>query len=144
MKGYLYSFNLKNNKMQLIKKTCLVLICLIAFNVISQTFRVGSFNLRYDNPNDSLNNWKYRESTVANLIKFHDFDIFGSQEGLKNMLDQLNTDLPEYVYIGVGRDDGKQRGEHSAIFYKKDKFQLLDKGDFWLAEDFTKPLKGWR
>ncbi|MFI2742359.1 endonuclease/exonuclease/phosphatase family protein [Zhouia sp. PK063] len=119
---------------------CIVLLCQCA---ISQTFRVGSFNLRYDNPADSLNNWKYRKETVAKLIQFHDFDILGTQEGLQHMLDQLSAKLPEYSYIGVGRDDGKNAGEHSAIFYKKDKFQLLEKGDFWLAENPTYPHKGW-
>ncbi|MFI2742775.1 endonuclease/exonuclease/phosphatase family protein [Zhouia sp. PK063] len=109
----------------------------------AQEFRIGSFNLRYDNPRDSLNNWNYRKEVVANLIKFHDFDILGTQEGLQHMLTYLDNHLPEYAYIGVGRDDGKTKGEHSAIFYKKDKFKLLDKGDFWLAQDPTYPHKGW-
>ncbi|GGW21966.1 endonuclease/exonuclease/phosphatase family protein [Arenibacter certesii] len=109
----------------------------------SQTFRVGSYNLRYDNPNDSLNNWKYRQKTVANLIQFHDFEIFGTQEGLVHQLEELSNSLPNYAYIGVGRDDGKKKGEYSAIFYNTQKFQLMDKGDFWLSQDPTQPNKGW-
>ena len=100
-------------------------ICLMA-----QTFRIGRFNIRYDNPKDSLNNWKYRKRAIAQLIRFHDFDILGAQEGLHHMLVQLQEKLPGYTYIGVGRDDGRQEGEYSAIFYKKDTFTLLDKGNF--------------
>ena len=51
--------------------------------------------------------------------------------------------LPDYDYIGVGRDDGKEKGEYSPIFYKRERFKLLDSGHFWLAEDSTKPVKGW-
>src|SRR5690606_24570908 len=79
----------------------------------------------------------------AKLIQFHDFDIFGTQEGLKHQLDYLQEEMPGYAYIGVGRDDGKDAGEYAAIFYKKELFELLDKGNFWLSEDTTKPNKGW-
>ncbi|SHG20660.1 Metal-dependent hydrolase, endonuclease/exonuclease/phosphatase family [Salegentibacter echinorum] len=112
-------------------------------SIDAQELRVASYNLRYDNPADSLNNWQYRKDIVAKLIQFHDFDIFGSQEGLQHMLAQLSNKLPEYSYIGVGRDDGEQKGEHSAIFYKTKMFQLLDKGDFWLSENTSRPNVGW-
>lgn len=118
-----------------------LLLCL--GSVEAQELRVASYNLRYDNPADSLNNWQYRKNTIAKLIQFHDFDIFGSQEGLQHMLTQLSSKLADYSYIGVGRDDGKQKGEHSAIFYKSKMFQLLDKGNFWLSEDTSKPNVGW-
>ncbi len=51
--------------------------------------------------------------------------------------------MPEYEYIGVGRDDGAQGGEYAAIFYKPERFELLDSGNFWLSEDTTQPNKGW-
>lgn len=121
----------------------LILFLCIGTTIYSQNIRVASYNLRYDNPKDSLNNWQYRENAVANLIQFHDFDIFGSQEGLQHMLDQLSDRLPNYSYIGVGRDDGKQKGEHSAIFYKTKMFELLDKGDFWLSNNSSEPNVGW-
>ena len=112
-------------------------------NCYTQDLRAGSFNLRYDNPADSLNNWNYRKETVAKFILFHDYDIVGTQEGLEHMLVYLKDNLPGYDRIGVGRDDGKKAGEHSAIFFKKDRFELLYKGDFWLSETPEKPLKGW-
>ncbi len=123
----------------------IIIIFALLFNLsnYAQELRVGSFNLRYDNPADSLNNWNYRKEIVAGLIRFHDFDILGTQEGLSHMLKNLEGNLPGYSRIGVGRDDGKQAGEHSAIFYKKELFKILDHGDFWLSEHPEKPLKGW-
>ena len=112
-------------------------------SLFGQQLRVASYNVRYDNPRDSLNNWKYRKDVMGKQILFHDFDIFGTQEGLQHQLEDLLERLPHYDYIGVGRDDGKSDGEHSAIFYKTDMFQLLDNGDFWLSEDTTQPNKGW-
>ncbi len=111
--------------------------------LFGQQLRVASYNLRYDNPGDSLNNWKYRKDVMGKQILFHDFDIFGTQEGLQHQLEDLTERLPYYNYIGVGRDDGKSKGEFAAIFYKTEKFELLDKGDFWLSQDTSKPNKGW-
>jgi endonuclease/exonuclease/phosphatase family metal-dependent hydrolase len=109
----------------------------------AQQMNVATFNLRYDNPKDSGNLWKDRRQAVSSLIRFHDFDIFGTQEALKNQLDDVAAALPGYTYYGKGRDDGQDAGEHSAIFFKKDKFKLLDKGDFWLSETPDKPGLGW-
>jgi endonuclease/exonuclease/phosphatase family metal-dependent hydrolase len=116
---------------------------LAAFSVRGQEYIVGSFNLRYDNAGDKGNRWEVRGPVAANLLRFHQFDIFGTQEGLKNQLDDLDKWLPEYTHYGLGRDDGKDKGEHSAIFYRKDKFKLLEKGDFWLSETPDKPGLGW-
>jgi endonuclease/exonuclease/phosphatase family metal-dependent hydrolase len=80
---------------------------------------------------------------VSALIRFHDFDILGTQEGLQNQLEDISAALPEYQRYGIGRDDGKDKGEHSAIFFKKDKFRLLNKGDFWLSATPEKPSLGW-
>ena len=109
----------------------------------SQQLTVASFNLRYDNKGDSGNLWVNRAPVVASLIRFHGFDIFGTQEGLQNQLEDLGAALPEYTRYGIGRDDGREKGEHSAIFFKKEKFKLLDKGDFWLSETPDKPGPGW-
>ena len=58
------------------------------------------------------------------------------------LLDLLAA-LPGYGYTGVGRDDGAEAGEYAAVFYKKDRFQLLDSGHFWLSEEPSRPSKGW-
>lgn len=80
---------------------------------------------------------------IASLIRFHDFDIFGAQEVFRSQLEDLLGALPGYGYTGVGRDDGAEAGEYSVVFYKRDRFELLDSGHFWLAEDPSRPNKGW-
>ncbi|MGN6294789.1 MAG: endonuclease/exonuclease/phosphatase family protein [Chitinophagaceae bacterium] len=115
----------------------------VTFNCYSQTLTVGTFNLRYDNPRDSGNLWKDRAPVAAALIRFHDFDIVGTQEGLKNQLEDLQRNLPDFSYYGIGRDDGQAKGEHSAIFYRKSLFNVLDSGSFWLSTTPDKPGPGW-
>ncbi|MFN2439216.1 MAG: endonuclease/exonuclease/phosphatase family protein [Chitinophagaceae bacterium] len=109
----------------------------------AQKLTIATYNIRYDNPKDSGNLWTNRAPVIAALIRFHDFDIFGTQEGYKTQLDDIIKALPQYTYYGVGRNDGKDQGEHSSIFYKKHDFKLLDKGDFWLSQTPDKPGLGW-
>nr|WP_262915707.1 endonuclease/exonuclease/phosphatase family protein [Niabella ginsengisoli] len=109
----------------------------------AQSYTIASYNLRFDNKNDIGNLWKDRKAYVASLISFHDFDIFGTQEAQPHQLEDVLKALPDYARYGKGRDDGSDKGEHSAIFYKKDKFQLLSSGDFWLSETPDKPGLGW-
>jgi endonuclease/exonuclease/phosphatase family metal-dependent hydrolase len=104
---------------------------------------VGSYNLRYDNPRDSGNLWKDRLPNIVNLIRFHEFDLLGTQEGLEHQLNALAAAMPEYSYYGIGRDDGKTKGEFSAIFYKTEKYKMLRKGDFWLSTTPEQPGPGW-
>lgn len=117
--------------------------CVSSLSIDAQSIIVGTFNIRYDNPRDSGNLWVDRKAYVASLIRFHDFDVFGTQEGLKHQLDDIQQQLPQYERYGIGRDDGQTKGEHSAIFYKKEKFTLLKSGDFWLSETPDKPGFGW-
>lgn len=94
----------------------------------------GTFNIRYDNPADSLNNWQYRKDHVAEFIKTQDIDIVGMQEVLHNQLEDLKARLPEYAEVGVGREDGKTKGEYAPLFYKKGRFEVLDSNTFWLSQ----------
>ncbi|WP_345947986.1 endonuclease/exonuclease/phosphatase family protein [Mucilaginibacter sp. PAMB04274] len=121
----------------------LLLLTLVTGMLHAQTLTVATYNLRFDNPRDTGNLWVNRAPVVAALIRFHNFDIFGTQEALKNQLDDVATALPQYQRYGVGRDDGSDKGEHSAIFFRKDKFKLLNKGDFWLSQTPEKPSLGW-
>lgn len=117
---------------------------LLAFSqLFAQKLVVGTYNLRNDNKGDIGNLWVQRAPIVANLLRFHQYDVFGIQEGFKNQLDDLSKALPEYEHYGLGRDDGKEGGEHSSVFYRKDKFKLLKKGDFWLSEHPDQPGLGW-
>lgn len=122
-----------------------VLVALAAFAGEPARFNAATYNIRLYHSGDSLrgNSWQRRGPMVGKLAYFHDFDIFGTQEGYKRQLDDMLAELPGYAYIGVGRDDGKEGGEHSAIFYNTDLFEVLDHGDFWLSEDTTKPNLGW-
>ncbi|HIZ33962.1 MAG TPA: endonuclease/exonuclease/phosphatase family protein [Candidatus Bacteroides merdigallinarum] len=105
---------------------------------------VMSFNVRYDNPDDSLNNWNDRKDRVANAIRFYDADIVGTQEVLHNQMEDLRQRLPGYESIGVGREDGKEAGEYSALWYRKDRFTAKDSGWFWLSETpEVAGSKGW-
>ena len=102
---------------------------------------MGTFNIRMDTPYDSLNAWTYRKDMVNDLIRFFDFDVFGIQEGFKHQIKDILR-LENYSYIGVGRDDGEEAGEHCAIFYRNDKFKVLEHGDFWLSEHPEVPGRG--
>ena len=103
---------------------------------------VGSFNLRYDNEGDKDDSWVHRKDMAVSLVHFHDFDVFGIQEGLIHQVKELVKD-DTYTYVGVGRDDGKEAGEHAAVLFKKDRFKLLDSGNYWLSETQDKPSFGW-
>lgn len=104
---------------------------------------VMTFNIRYDNPDDGLNNWKFRKESAIKLIRFQEVDVLGAQEVLSSQLKEMTTQLQEYAVIGVGREDGKEKGEYSPILYNKDKFTLLKSGCFWLSQTPEKPSKGW-
>ena len=120
-----------------------VLLLSTSAKLSAQTMRLATYNIRYDNKQDTANAWLKRVPYLTDLIKFQDFDLFGTQEVLYNQLQDMAGKLPGYDHIGVGRDDGKQAGEFSAIFYKKDKYKLLKQGTCWLAPTTTAPSKGW-
>ena len=125
------------------KKLLLFYFLFIQLSLTAQSLVVGTFNLRYDNPRDTGNLWVNRAPMVSALIRFHEFDIVGTQEGLINQLEDMQAALPGYTWYGMGRDDGERKGEFSAIFYKKDKFRELKKGSFWLSPTPEKPGPGW-
>ena len=118
---------------------------LISFCLQAETMVVATFNIRNANGGDSIsgNGWGQRYPYIAQLVQFHGFEIFGTQEGKYHQLQDLKAAMPGYDYIGVGRDDGKQAGEFSAIFYKTDRFEVLEHGDFWLSPETDHPNKGW-
>jgi len=122
----------------------MVVLCILP-TVYAQKLTLATYNIRNENKGDAEkgNGWKQRCPVITQLIRFHDFDIFGSQEVLFGQLNDMLNQLPGYGYIGVGRDDGANAGEFSPIFYKKDKFQLLKSGHFWLSETEDKPNVGW-
>lgn len=117
------------------KKTYLLLLTLIfSISMMSQELNVMTFNIRYNTAADSLNAWTYRKDKVASQILFHEAHIIGVQEALHDQMIDLQQRLPKYKYAGVGRDDGKEKGEYSAIFYDTTRLQALQTKTFWLSE----------
>lgn len=113
-----------------------------AFAGAQAPINVATYNLRLNTPSDGANAWPQRREAVKALIRYHGFDLFGTQEGLPDQIDDLAA-MDEFDHVGVGRDDGRDAGEHSSIFYRRARFGLLAHGDFWLSETPDRPSKGW-
>lgn len=126
-----------------------ILFCTIGIGCVeaknAKKLVVASYNIRNANRGDSLNGngWNRRCPAIVDLVKYHNFDIWGSQEVLHRQLVDLLAGLQNYGHVGVGRDDGKTAGEYAPIFYKKDKFEVLQSGTFWLSTETSFPNKGW-
>lgn len=118
-------------------------ILLTIGSAFSQTHKVVSYNIRYNNPDDGENAWSNRKFLVTDLLRFHEADIIGMQEVLYDQLTDISLQLPAFDQVGVGREDGKARGEYSPIFYNSRKYQLKNHGWFWLSETPEIPSMGW-
>lgn len=133
-------------KIPLFKKIALSLLLVVScFSLQAQEteITIASYNIRYDNPKDAPDTWDKRHPVIINMVKFHEMDIFGVQEALNHQIRDLAEGLPNFSFLGVGRDDGAEKGEYTAIFYNKEKFKELESDTFWLSEDTTQPNKGW-
>lgn len=106
------------------------------------TMKVATFNLRLNIAFDSANAWPHRKQMVQDLIRYHRFDVFGVQEALVDQVHDLEA-MGIYDHVGVGRNDGKEGGEFSAIFFNKEKYELVKSGNFWLSPTPEVPSKGW-
>jgi endonuclease/exonuclease/phosphatase family metal-dependent hydrolase len=109
---------------------------------------IMSFNIRNSKDStpkiDGKHNWPARKNKIISLIKEESFDIFGIQEAFYDQVMFLDKELPGYGWVGVGRDDGQKIGEHSNIYYKKDRFSYIAGGTFWLSETPEKVASvGW-
>ena len=129
------------------KKILFLLLAMVTMASCSEekvNVRWATFNMRLDTPADSLNNWKYRKERVAQYIQDMKLDVVGTQEVLQNQFNDLKSLLPDFEGVGVARDDGKETGEYSAVFYRKTVFDALDSGTFWLAENpDSVGMMGW-
>lgn len=105
--------------------------------------KLMTYNIRYDNPGDGVNSWTQRKEFVSSLIQFHGADIVCIQEGLIQQVEYLRHALPGFEYCGRGRDDGKEAGEFSAIFFRNEVVDLLGDSTFWLSPTPAVPSKGW-
>ncbi len=127
-----------------IRLLSIAILLLFSKLISAQTLKVASYNIRLETSGDVGNLWQDRKAPLTALVQYHDFEIFGIQEGFIHQIKDMLQLLPEYAYIGVGRDDGAEQGEHSAIFYRKDLFEVHKQGTFWLSgTDTQHPNKGW-
>lgn len=122
--------------------TYLFLGSLISSN--AQTAKIMSYNIRLDVASDGENRWDNRKEMLAGQIQFYEPDFLGVQEALPSQMQYLKAGLhSNYQSIGVGRDDGKDQGEYSAIFYNHTAYKMLEQSTFWLSETPDKVSLGW-
>ena len=121
-------------------------ILIVLFFILVQSsddIKAISYNIRYNNPKDGMNVWENRKATVMGLLNEQSADFVGLQEVVHAQLLDLVEGLPTYNYVGIGRKDGKTKGEYSPIFFKKDKYSVLQSNTFWLSETPDLVSKGW-
>ena len=111
--------------------------------VFSQDLKVMTYNIRLSVDSDKENSWNNRKQETMALMSYYHPDYFGVQEAIPQQMIDIKTNLKDYDFVGVGRDDGKNQGEYSAIFYDKNKLEVTKSGTFWLSETPEKPSKGW-
>lgn len=102
-----------------------------------------TYNIRLDLASDGDNAWPHRRDALTGLIAYYAPDLVGMQEVLLNQKQAVEADLPDYQFIGVARDDGKDKGEFSPLGFRRDRFALRDAGTFWLSPSPEAPSKGW-
>ncbi|MBL0356435.1 MAG: endonuclease/exonuclease/phosphatase family protein [Chitinophagaceae bacterium] len=119
----------------------MLLIC-INGNAQDQV-KIMSYNIRLDVASDGENRWDARKDKVAGLMNYYEADFIGGQEVQHHQLQYLLTQLTNYSYIGVGRDDGKEAGEYSCIFYNNKKFTVIQQSTFWLSQTPDSVSFGW-
>ena len=104
--------------------------------------KVATYNLRLNEPEDGADAWPHRKDMVRALIRYHRLDLVATQEGLIDQIHDLEA-MPGWGRVGVARDDGHEDGEHSAIFYRRERLALEAHGDFWLSATPDKPSVSW-
>jgi endonuclease/exonuclease/phosphatase family metal-dependent hydrolase len=106
--------------------------------------RVMSFNIRYGTAKDGEDRWEKRQGLLLDTIRAYNPDVLGMQEVLASQADYLQENLSGYGFCGGGRDDGKRAGEFSPVMFRKDRFDLLAHGQWWLSPTPEKVAsKGW-
>ena len=131
------------------KKTALLLLLAACFSMPAiagdgpRPIKLISYNLRNSGARDGDNAWMKRRHATPQMIRQEAPDVFGVQEGLIDQLQYIDTECPQYVRVGVGRDDGAEGGEIMAIYYLRDRFELVDSGTLWLSETPAEVSRGW-
>ena len=122
------------------------LMVLLLFNSMSlraQDLSAMTYNIRYSILDDPRDHWNTRKDKIVETLRYYKPDVFGVQEAMIHQLRFIEEGLSDFDYIGVGREDGKEKGEHNAIFYNTSKLELTSHGTFWLSETGKVGSKGW-
>lgn len=125
---------------RIILYTVLIMVSAV---VMAQDIKAITFNIRFANENDGNNKWSLRKESVVNFLAYEEADFVGMQEALLSQIQYVDSALSSYSWIGVGRDDGKEAGEYSPVFYNSRKWKLLEANTFWLSKTPDKPSKSW-
>ena len=131
------------------KKIALLLLLAASFSMPAfaadgaEPIKLISYTLRTSHGKDGDNVWMKRRHATPEMIRREAPDVFGVQEGLIDQLHYIDTECPQYARVGVGRDDGAEKGEFMAVYYLRDRFELLDSGTFWLSETPDTVSRGW-
>lgn len=120
-----------------------VTLLLVTRLLLSQEITVMTYNIKYDNVKDTVNNWSDRKEAMVGLIQHYKPQIFGTQEALHHQVVYLDSSLSSYSYVGVGRDDGLEKGEYAAIYFDRTRLKVLDTNTFWLSDTPKKVSIGW-
>ena len=116
---------------------CALALCGLVLAAAPQSpapLSVMSFNIRYGTANDGENRWERRRELLFSVVGDQDADLVGLQEALASQIDELIDAAPAYAAIGVGRDDGRRRGEFAAILFRRARFRVTDAGTFWFSD----------
>jgi len=105
--------------------------------------RVMTWNIRYNNPDDGIHAWPQRREELLSFLLSQKIDVLCIQEGLHDQVAFLKEGLSGFDVRGVGRDDGKEKGEYSAIYFNTSRFASVADGTFWLSTTPSVPGKGW-
>lgn len=108
-----------------------------------QRLTVVSYNMRVGTADDGENSWEKRKRATPLMLRDKMPDIFGVQEALGFQVDYIMENCPEYASVGVGRDDGAEKGEYMSIFWNTSYVEMKDWGTFWLSETPEVPSMGW-
>lgn len=127
----------KRNKVFLV-----VMLLMVCAPFYGQSLKMMTYNIRLDVASDGENAWPKRKDYFTSQIQFYSPDIFGVQEATPNQVTDIALALPNYNKFGIGREEGGM-GEASSIYFKKDRFQVLESNTFWLSETPNVVSKGW-
>ena len=138
-----HKFCIFKQNLSLMKKIVSLFVLFIGIVAFSQNLNVMTFNIRLSTDSDKENSWNNRKTDALALMEYYHPDIMGVQEAVPEQMIDIKNGLQHYDFVGVGREDGKNKGEYSAIFYDKNKLEVVKSGTFWLSETPEKPSKGW-